>query len=121
MNDAMAKSGRGRALVVGGGIAGSVAAIALRKAGFEPLILESRGPADGEGAFLTLAVNGIETLATLGLDARSFGGFDTPRFALRLGDGSELATIPSGPARPNGAVSQTIKRADLYRALRLEA
>jgi FAD-dependent urate hydroxylase len=111
-----------RPLIVGGGIAGTVAAIALREAGWRPLLLESRdAAADSVGAFLTLAVNGIETLASLGVDASKFGGFDTPRFSIQLGNGRELAEIPSGPTRPSGAVSQTIKRADLYRALRQHA
>src|SRR5262249_37584150 len=59
-------------------------------------------------------------LAELGLDARTFGGFDTPRFALELGDGTCLAEMPNGPGHAHG-VSQTIRRADLYAALRAAA
>ena len=57
------------ALVAGGGIAGAAAALALQKAGIEPMIVEARtGPADGEGAFLTLGSNGFEALRQLDAD-----------------------------------------------------
>lgn len=108
-----------KGLIIGGGIAGTVAALALQQAGISALVCESRASAaDTEGAFLTLAVNGIESLAELGIDARSLGGFDTPRFRMLLGDGTSLAEMPSGPTRADGTVSQTIRRADLYRGLR---
>lgn len=107
--------------VIGSGIAGTVAALALQKAGLSPHVYEARSSAPvTEGAFLTLAVNGVEALAELGLDARTFGGFDTPRFALELGDGTCLAEMPNGPVNAHG-VSQTIRRADLYAALRAAA
>lgn len=50
-----------KALIIGGGIAGPVAALALRRAGIDSEIYEEydRG-AEGVGAFLTLAVNGLE-------------------------------------------------------------
>ncbi|HEV2744431.1 MAG TPA: NAD(P)-binding protein, partial [Rubrobacter sp.] len=51
---------RRRALIVGGGIAGPVAAIALRRAGVEAVVYEARPDgADDVGAFLTLASNGL--------------------------------------------------------------
>ena len=51
------------AIVVGGGIAGPVTAIALRKAGIEATVYEAyEGTAEGIGGALTLAPNGIAAL-----------------------------------------------------------
>ena len=50
------------ALIIGGGIAGAATAMALQKAGIEPVVYEARASAAGEGAFLTLGSNGIEAL-----------------------------------------------------------
>jgi 2-polyprenyl-6-methoxyphenol hydroxylase-like FAD-dependent oxidoreductase len=47
---------RRKALLIGGGIAGPLAAIALRRAGFDAVVYEARsGPMDDAGAFLNLA------------------------------------------------------------------
>ena len=57
------------ALVIGAGIAGSVAAVSLQRAGFEPVLYEGheRG-AHGVGAFLGLGLNGISALRAVGMD-----------------------------------------------------
>jgi 2-polyprenyl-6-methoxyphenol hydroxylase-like FAD-dependent oxidoreductase len=58
-----------RALVIGGGIAGPVCAVWLRRIGIEVDLYEQRGAsAAGEGAFLGLAPNGMAVLAALELD-----------------------------------------------------
>ena len=110
--------------MIGGGIAGTATAIALRHAGFAPVIYEAheRG-ADERGAFLTLAVNGVNALRSLGMDpARVLQrGFATPAIALRGASGKVLADLPLGGPLPDGAVTTTIRRADLYAALRAEA
>src|SRR5690349_2883760 len=56
-----------RALVIGAGNAGLFAALALRKAGIEPLVYDAYGqPADRAiGGYLTYAVNGIVALRTI--------------------------------------------------------
>src|SRR5689334_22587629 len=93
----------GNALVIGGGIAGAVAAIALKKAGIEPVIFESYDAgAEGVGAFLTLAVNGLDALEAVGIDAAQLGGFETPRMAFSLGSGERLAEFAIGPRLPSG-------------------
>ncbi|WP_430790424.1 FAD-dependent monooxygenase [Actinoplanes sp. G11-F43] len=57
------------ALVVGGGVAGPVAAMALRKAGIEATLFEAYPTAaDGVGVTLTLAPNGLAALGILGVD-----------------------------------------------------
>jgi FAD-dependent urate hydroxylase len=110
-----------RALVVGGGIAGTCAALALQKAGLSPVILESHGASsDGVGAFLTVAVNGLAALRLLDVDLASAGGFATPRMVLQLGDGERLGELGAGRDPTTGLVTQTIARADLYAALRDE-
>ncbi|MEU5258381.1 FAD-dependent monooxygenase [Amycolatopsis sp. NPDC021455] len=112
-----------RALIIGGGIAGTITAIALHEAGHEPLLFEAYDrTAEGVGAFLTLAVNGLDALLPLGLkDVVKSAGFDSPRMSIALGDGTRLAEFPLGGALPDGTVSQTVLRSDLYVALRDEA
>ncbi|WP_230858658.1 FAD-dependent oxidoreductase [Actinoplanes aureus] len=112
------------AVVIGGGIAGTATAIALRYAGFAPVLYEAkeRG-ADERGAFVTLAVNGVNALRSLGMDpARVLErGFATPAIALRGASGQLLAEVPLGGPLPDGTTTTTIRRADLYAALRAEA
>jgi len=110
-----------KALVIGAGIAGPVTAAALRKAGIEAAVFEAADrTADGVGAFLTLAVNGLAALETLDLKPMLDGGFDTPRMVVFSGTGRRLADLSSGPRLPDGTVSQTIRRCDLYVSLRDE-
>jgi FAD-dependent urate hydroxylase len=111
-----------RVLIAGAGIAGTVCAIALRKAGIEAEIFEAFAyGAEGVGAFLTLAVNGLDALRVVDIDPRSLGGFDTPRMALYLGNGRRLADFGYGTARADGLATRTTRRAELYVALRDEA
>jgi FAD-dependent urate hydroxylase len=111
------------AVVAGGGIAGTVAAIALHDAGFAPVVHEAHDrEADERGAFLTVAVNGLAALRTLGLDPAVVfaAGFATPTMALRNAAGRRLAVLPLGGPDPDGTTTTTIRRADLYLALRAE-
>ncbi|WP_033289974.1 FAD-dependent oxidoreductase [Amycolatopsis jejuensis] len=112
-----------RVLIAGGGIAGAITAIALHEVGHEPVLYEAYDrSAEGVGAFLTLAVNGLDALTPLGLKplVKSLG-FDTPRMTLGLGNGRRLTEFPLGGPLPDGTVSQTVLRSDLYVALRDEA
>jgi FAD-dependent urate hydroxylase len=111
------------ALIIGGGIAGSAAAMALQKAGIEPAVYEAHPVgADGIGAFLTLASNGVDALRVLGADQPALdAGFATPAITLRSGSGKRLGQTRTGRPLPDGTTSQTIKRADLYRILGDEA
>jgi FAD-dependent urate hydroxylase len=112
-----------RALIIGGGVAGSVAAMALRQAEIDSVVYEAyAGGADGAGAFLTLASNGMDALRAI--DAHHLvlaEGYPTPRMTIQNGTGKHLGDVPLGGKLPDGTVSQTLKRADLYRALRDEA
>jgi FAD-dependent urate hydroxylase len=112
------------ALIAGGGIAGTVAAIALRRAGWAPRIFEAYPEdADQRGAFLTVAVNGLSALRALGLDpARVLAaGYPTPTLTLGNGAGRRLALLPLGGPTADGTTTTTIRRADLYAALRSAA
>ncbi|MFC4118176.1 FAD-dependent monooxygenase [Nonomuraea zeae] len=107
------------ALVAGGGIAGTTAAIALRKAGIDAVVHEAYDrTADNVGAFLTLAVNALDALRAIDLDLGEVG-FDTPRITITSGSGRRLGELAYGTA--DGLVSRTVKRADLYRFLREQA
>jgi FAD-dependent urate hydroxylase len=98
------------ALIIGGGIAGAAAALALHRSGMDVAVYEARPPAsDGVGAFLTLAVNGVNVLRELGV--RPLGGIPTPRMALALGDGRVLTEFPMG----DGTLS--VRRTELAEAL----
>ncbi|NIJ14418.1 2-polyprenyl-6-methoxyphenol hydroxylase-like FAD-dependent oxidoreductase [Saccharomonospora amisosensis] len=110
------------ALVIGAGIAGPVTAIALRKAGIDATVYEAYDrTAEGVGAFLTLAVNGLAALRELDLHtAVRDKGFDTPGMSIGMG-GKPLAEFRLGDPLPDGTVSQTVTRAVLYSTLRDEA
>ena len=111
------------ALIIGGGIAGPAAAMALQKAGLEPVIYEARpAGAEGTGTFLTLGSNGLDALRTLDADQAVLkAGFATPGITLRSGTGKQLGVSRTGQTLPDGTTSQTMKRAELYRALLHEA
>ncbi|MFF3439314.1 FAD-dependent oxidoreductase [Streptosporangium sp. NPDC002721] len=104
-----------KALIIGGGIAGPVTAMALLRAGVDCEVFEAydRG-SEGVGVFLTLAANGIEALRPLGLrDLVHDLGMDSSRMLMLNGRGKVLAST----RQP----SRTLRRADLYLALRDEA
>lgn len=113
------------AIVIGGGVAGTAAAIALSSAGFEPVIHErqERGVADERGAFLTVAVNGLNALRSLGLDPAEVlaRGFPTSTMELYGRAGRRLVALPLGGPEPDGTVTTTIRRSELYASLRAEA
>ncbi|WP_117215654.1 FAD-dependent oxidoreductase [Allorhizocola rhizosphaerae] len=103
------------ALIIGGGIAGPVTAMALQRAGIGAEVYEAHGRgSDGVGAFLTLAANGLAALRELELDhVAGELGMDSSRMQMLNGRGKVLASV----RHP----SRTLKRAELYQALRDEA
>jgi FAD-dependent urate hydroxylase len=111
-----------KALIIGGGMAGPVTAMALEQAGIEATVYEAYDrTADGVGAFLTLAVNGLAALRELDLHELVRGkGFDTPTMVAEM-DGRRLVEFSFGAPLPDGTHNQTITRADLYGVLRDEA
>jgi len=109
-----------RALVVGGGVAGPVAAMALQRAGVEATVHEMRpAAADDVGAWLGVQVNGLDALRAIGAEQAVLDvGFPTPVIEFRSGTGRVLGEVPAGTG---GAVGVSLRRADLYRALHEEA
>ena len=104
------------ALVIGGGIAGPVAAMALRKAGIEPTVYEAYATAaDGIGAMLTVAPNGLDALRIFGADeaVREIGQ-PMERMVMADGRGRRIGVIPGLDGLPPG---QALWRSDLYRVL----
>jgi 2-polyprenyl-6-methoxyphenol hydroxylase-like FAD-dependent oxidoreductase len=111
------------ALVIGGGIAGPVVAMALQEAGIEATVYEAHPrSAERMGVFLTLASNGIDALRAIGAAAPALAaGFPTPGITLRSTTGKNLGAARTGLSLPDGTTSHTLKRADLYRAIHDEA
>ena len=108
------------AVVVGGGIAGPVTAMALQRAGIAATVHEARpGPADDPGSSLSIAPNGLAALAAIGADqpVRRVG---TPvtSIVLESWTGRRLAELTDPPDLPP---SRFVWRPELHRALHDEA
>src|SRR5882724_10200354 len=106
------------ATVIGGGIAGPVAALALRKAGIDATIYEAHPTAaDGVGGTIALAPNGMAALDIVGA-ADAVTAVAQPSSRMVMTVGGKRIELPSlsgvGPLR-------VVRRADLYRALNDQA
>lgn len=112
-----------KALIIGGGIGGPVAALLLKRAGVDVAIYEAKpAPDDYAGLFLNVASNGQAVLKTLGLDHQlAAHGFACPRMIMWSGSGKRLGEVRNGAAVGQGAVSVVIKRGVLNRIVREEA
>jgi FAD-dependent urate hydroxylase len=111
------------ALVIGGGVAGPVAAMALQKAGIDAVVYEAHPQTAKEvGSYLTMATNGIDALRAIGADTPVLdAGFPTPTNVLWSTTGRRLGAVSNGGTLPDGTTAHTIKRARLYRALHQRA
>jgi 2-polyprenyl-6-methoxyphenol hydroxylase-like FAD-dependent oxidoreductase len=102
------------ALVIGGGVAGPVTALALRRAGIDATVCEAYpSTADGIGGTLAIAPNGLAALEIVGArEAVEAAGTPITRTVMSFGarsvDLPQLAGLP--PMR-------LVHRGDLYRAL----
>src|SRR5262245_15390579 len=116
------KTNTRKALIVGGGIAGPVAAMFFKRAGIDAEIYEARSEADlYAGWFLNLAGNGIEVLKTLGIDAPiSAEGSPAPRMIIWNGQGKRLGEVRNG-ARAGLTESVIIRRGALQQRLHAAA
>lgn len=107
-----------RVIVIGGGIGGLCTAIALRQAGFEPVVYEKTGAFDVAGAGLTLWANAIRVLRALGIDDSELEGSRIQNGAIRSAEGETLTRLPSGEIeRILGAPTIAIHRAALHEVL----
>jgi 2-polyprenyl-6-methoxyphenol hydroxylase-like FAD-dependent oxidoreductase len=114
---------REKVLIIGAGIAGPVAAMALQKVGIEATIYEAyQTTAHGVGLQMGLAVNGLDGLRTLGIhEAVKAAAIPTPLTVMWNGSGKCLGEVPGGTALSDRTVNVTIRRADLYAVLADEA
>ncbi|MGN5381669.1 FAD-dependent oxidoreductase [Streptomyces lasalocidi] len=112
-----------KAVVIGGGIAGTAAALGLHKAGYDVTVYEAHpDTAEDIGAFLTLGSNGMRALAQLdATDAVTAIGF--PLTSLRLLDsrGTEQAHAPLGEVTDPDLHYRCLRRGELNAALQREA
>jgi FAD-dependent urate hydroxylase len=113
----------GKVIIIGAGIAGPTAALALQKIGVEATIYEAyKTTAHSVGSFMNLATNGLDGLRTLGVqEAVKAAAVPTQRIVMWSGTGKRLGEVGNGIALPDGTVNHTIKRADLYAVLANEA
>ncbi|GAA4257694.1 FAD-dependent oxidoreductase [Dactylosporangium darangshiense] len=110
----------GNAIVIGGGIGGPVAAMALQKAGIEATVYEAyEGSADGVGGALSIAPNGRTALAAIGAEERvAAAGSPMRGMVMQSWTGKRLAEFGTPPGLPEMLL---VWRSDLYRALYGEA
>jgi 2-polyprenyl-6-methoxyphenol hydroxylase-like FAD-dependent oxidoreductase len=99
------------ALVIGGGLAGPAAAMALAKAGIEPTIYEARAEgAPVRGGGFNIASNGLDALAAIdALDATAGLGLPAPRLSFS-GRGHDLFAALQGEAARRGIETRYRKR-----------
>ncbi len=109
-----------KALIIGCGVAGPVAALLLQRAGIEAEIYEARAEStDYGGSFLNMACNGLGVLKTLGLDDQvSSQGSPIPRMIIWSGKGKRLGEVRNGARAEVGAPSINILRSRLHQVLR---
>lgn len=107
-----------KAIIIGGGIGGAVAALAMTKAGLHVEIYEAREESTTyTGWFLNLAANGIEILKTLGIEAAiNAEGSAAPRMVITNSSGKQLGEVRNG-ARDGLTESIIIRRGALQEAL----
>ncbi|MFF1480156.1 FAD-dependent oxidoreductase [Streptomyces sp. NPDC058301] len=104
------------ALVIGGGIAGPAAAMALQKAGIQATVYEAySGTADGKGGGLSIAPNGMDALDVIGAgDVVRPLGMPMTGIVLQDWKGADLGEFGNPPGVPP---MQFMFRYEIYRAL----
>ncbi|QUQ66498.1 FAD-dependent oxidoreductase [Kutzneria sp. CA-103260] len=112
-----------RILIIGGGIAGTSAALAAHRAGFDVAVFEAHPDSGADiGAFLTLASNGMLALAQLdAAEAVARVGFPLTTMRVTAPTGDVLAVTPIGEQGDPLKHYRCIGRAELGAALRAEA
>jgi 2-polyprenyl-6-methoxyphenol hydroxylase-like FAD-dependent oxidoreductase len=112
----MNMAGINTALVIGGGIAGPVTAMALRKAGIVATVFEAYDhPATDAGAMLTVAPNGLAALGAVGLEQSvQAAGHPLHEMVMEKGNGKKLMSVPALPGLPP---SCTMLRSELLRVI----
>jgi salicylate hydroxylase len=109
--------------IAGGGVAGTVCAIALRRIGADVTVYETYpDPAGKIGSFLSLAGNGLRALDAIGcLEAVQAVGHEVPTQRMWSATGRLLGEVPRGRRSDDPRHSITLRRTDLVRTLRDKA
>jgi salicylate hydroxylase len=112
-----------KAVVTGGGVAGSACAIALARIGADVTVYEAyEDPAGPVGSYVSLAVNGLRVLDAFGcLAAVQRAGFPVARQRMWSGSGKLLGDVARNRRPDDDLLSVTLLRADLVSVLRAEA
>ncbi len=107
----------GKAIIIGGGIAGLSAAIGLRRAGWDAEVYEQAPALEPMGAGLSLWPNALEALAALGCaDSLASCTVQTNHMMLARHDGRPILSIDVAAIRP-GHCARMITRTDLQTVL----
>lgn len=112
----MAEHTRGRVLIAGGGVGGLAAALAARRAGADPVVVErSTEPTRSAGTAFNLWGNAVTALERIGLrDAVLAVGDPIERMCLSDHRGHPIGETPIGKIGAGlGTASVNIRRADL--------
>ncbi len=115
----MTKSDEAQVVIVGAGIAGLTAAIALDRAGIEVLVVERATALTQAGTALSLWPNALAALDDIGLRQVVIGiGNPEPAGTVRDSSGRMLITVNQGSLSPD-AYAQTliVRRSDLQHLL----
>ncbi|MEP6631337.1 MAG: NAD(P)/FAD-dependent oxidoreductase [Lapillicoccus sp.] len=108
-----------RMLVVGAGVAGSVAALAAHRADIDVVVHEAYPEPDREvGSYLTVSPNGLDALAAVdALDVVRAVAFPTRTNVMLGSTGRELGRLPLGRPLDDGTPALTMRRSRLTGAL----
>jgi 2-polyprenyl-6-methoxyphenol hydroxylase-like FAD-dependent oxidoreductase len=110
------------AVVVGGGIGGLTAAVALRRVGWQVTVLERAATFGEIGAGITLMSNGLRCLDTIGLgDAVRGSGLPMLALGMRTAAGRWLSRFDGDGADMEarmGTTAVVVHRAELHKILR---
>jgi salicylate hydroxylase len=115
-----AKGDRQTIVIVGGGIGGLTAALALSRTGFRAVVVERSDHLSEAGAGIQISPNAGRVLAALGLDARiSAAALEPAAIEIRsAADGKPLTSIPGAAFTARyGFPYRVLHRADLQAAL----
>ncbi len=108
----------GKALIIGAGIAGPVAALFLKRAGIDAAVYEAWPYATGIGGGLQIAPNGMHVLAELGLAHEMIGrGAIAESFDFYAKNGSRIGSINRNMQARFGQPAVNMRRAALNEVL----
>jgi 2-polyprenyl-6-methoxyphenol hydroxylase-like FAD-dependent oxidoreductase len=111
-------SNANRALIIGGGVAGPVLALFLRRAGFSPEIFEATSAPNTVGGALGIAPNGMNVLSAAGVSEQVRDASVTAgEWLFENQSGKVLASSSGGDPARYGQPTVMMTRAALHRVL----